>query len=277
MDIRLIFSDIDNTVLPKSQIVSGRTRAAIAACRKKGVEFIVASGRWFPSARQVVSDQLGIEDGYMITCNGTVIVKTDGSILKEYCMTDAQARRVYEILHRENVMMSTYVDGALCRLRRHLMPNFHFPEQSSRIFGKDYIVTDDDEDMFVNVGMRHPYKMEAYSEDTQLLARLRAQLRAEGLQVNSAYPVNLEVMAPGTGKGVAVKWMAEHMGVGTDQTMGFGDYFNDLEMLGAVGWPVAVENAADEVKQVARLVAPACADDGVARTIEDYVLGDKNI
>ena len=277
MDIRLIFSDIDNTVLPKSQIVSERTRAAIAACRKKGVEFIVASGRWFPSARLVVCDQLGIEDGYMITCNGTVIVKTDGSILKEYCMTDEQARRVYEILRKENVMMSTYVDGALCRMRRHLIPSFHFPEKSMNINGKDYIVVDDDEDMFVNVGMRHPYKMEAYSEDTELLARIRAQLRAEGLQVNSAYPVNLEVMAPGAGKGVAVKWMAEHMGVQIDQTMGFGDYFNDLEMLGAVGWPVAVENAADEVKQIAKLIAPACPDDGVACTIEDYILGDKAI
>lgn len=277
MDIRLIFSDIDNTILPPSQVVSDRTRAAIAACRAQGVEFVVASGRWYPAARLVVHDQLGIENGYMITCNGAAIVKTDGSLIYEHCMTDAQARRVYEILHAENVMMATYVDGALYRMRRSVIPSFKFPEKTRHLHGRDYLVIDDDETGFVEIGMRHPYKMEAYSEDPQLLARLRAQLRAEGLQVNSAYPVNLEVMAPGAGKGEAVRWLAGHMGVEIENTMGFGDYFNDLEMLGAVGWPVAVGNAADEVKQIARLIAPACADDGVARTIEDYVLGDGSI
>ena len=77
----------------------------------------------------------------------------------------------------------------------------------------------------------------------------------------------------GAGKGEAVRWLAKHMGVEIENTMGFGDYLNDLEMLGAVGCPVAVGNAADEVKQIAKMVVPACADDGVAQTIEKYVLG----
>ena len=59
--------------------------------------------------------------------------------------------------------------------------------------------------------------------------------------------------------------------------MGFGDYTNDLPMLENVGWPVAVDNAIDEVKRACRIIAPSCEDDGVAQTIQKYVLGDESV
>ena len=109
----------------------------------------------------------------------------------------------------------------------------------------------------------------------ELLARLRVKLEEMGLQVNSSFPCNIEIMAPGTGKGAAVRWLTEYMGCTKEQTMGFGDYTNDLPMLENVGWPVAVENAADEVKAACKSVAPACDADGVARFIKEHVLGEE--
>ena len=103
----------------------------------------------------------------------------------------------------------------------------------------------------------------------------RVKLEEMGLQVNSSFPCNIEIMAPGTGKGAAVRWLTEHMGYTKEQTMGFGDYTNDLPMLENVGWPVAVANAVDEVKAVCRSIAPACEDDGVAKAICKYVLGEE--
>ena len=57
--------------------------------------------------------------------------------------------------------------------------------------------------------------------------------------------------------------------------MAFGDNANDLDMLSAVGWPVAVGNAIEAVKSRARLIAPADVDDGVARVIFERVLGEE--
>ena len=48
-------------------------------------------------------------------------------------------------------------------------------------------------------------------------------------------------------------------------------------MLENVGWPVAVDNAIDEVKRACRIIAPSCEDDGVAQTINKYVLGDEQL
>jgi len=42
-----------------------------------------------------------------------------------------------------------------------------------------------------------------------------------------------------------------------------------------VGWPVAVGNAIDEVKRSAKIIGDNCENDGVAKVIEEYVLGRK--
>ena len=106
---------------------------------------------------------------------------------------------------------------------------------------------------------------------------LRRKIEALGFEANSAFPFNLEIMAPGAGKGMATRWLTEHMGLNREQVMGFGDYTNDLSMLACVGWPVAVDNAIDEVKRACRIIAPSCEDDGVAQTIQKYVLGDESV
>lgn len=273
-DIRLVFSDIDRTILPEKGSISAATREAVRRCREKGVEFAVASGRWYPAAKIISNDQLGIEDGYMVICNGGAVVRSDGTPLMEWGMSDTQARAVYELLKDKNVLMTAYVRNAIYRLHLEHLNCFRLPETSYFHGEKEYLVVDEDEEAFVEKGLVHPYKMEAYGDDFELLARLRVELETMGLQVNSSFPCNLEIMAPGMGKGAAVRWLTQHLGCSREQTMGFGDYTNDLPMLENVGWPVAVANAADEVKAVCRSIAPACDEDGVAKFIKKHVLGD---
>lgn len=275
MDIKLIVSDIDRTILPAGGVVSSATAAAVAACRAQGIEFVAASGRWYPAALNIVKDQLGVRDGYMIICNGGAVVRCDGSVLMTQVMSDEQVRSAYEILHAEKLMMTSYVQGAIYRIRMQYLTEFRLPEVGGFFGGDEYAIVDEDEAAFREKGMQAPYKMEAYSDDHALLARVREKLQKAGLQVNSSFPFNLEIMSPDAGKGAAVRWLTKHLGLAREQVMGFGDYTNDLPMLENVGWPVAVGNALDEVKRACRLIAPDCEDDGVAKTIWKYVLGDE--
>ena len=277
MDIKLIFSDIDRTILPASGGISPATVQAVKDCREGGVEFVLASGRWYPAAKLISEDALGIRDGYIIVCNGGAVLRSNGEPLMEWGMREEESRRVYEILWKEKVMMTAYVRHAIYRLRGEHLTVFRLPEVG--FFSEDaaYEVVDGDEARFLREGMNHPYKMEAYSDDFELLARIREELLDAGLQVNSSFPCNLEIMGAGMGKGTAVRWLTEHLGFFREQTMGFGDYTNDIPMLENVGWPVAVDNACPQVKEICRMVAPACEDDGVARTIRKYVLGDEGI
>ena len=277
MDIRLIVSDIDHTILPASQIISPATFNAVRDCRARGVEFVIASGRWYPAARKIAVDQLGIEDGYMIICNGGAVVRSDGTPLAEWRLSGAQAQQIFDLLKAEKVMMNAYAPDAIYRVRGEYLTCFRLPETSYYARTRTYSVVDDDWQGFEERIRRGPYKIEAYTDDTQLLVELRRKVEALGFQANSAFPFNLEIMAPGAGKGMATRWLTEHMGLTREQVMGFGDYTNDLPMLENVGWPVAVDNAIDEVKRACRIIAPSCEDDGVAQTIRKYVLGDESV
>lgn len=57
-------------------------------------------------------------------------------------------------------------------------------------------------------------------------------------------------------------------GIELENAIAFGDNYNDVEMIGAVGLGVAVENARDEVKQVAKAITTHHKEDGVAKYLQ---------
>lgn len=76
-----------------------------------------------------------------------------------------------------------------------------------------------------------------------------------------------DVMNASTHKGAALARVQESLGVTAAQTMAFGDYLNDLELLAAAEHSYAMANAHPEVLRVARHRAPSNAENGVVRTI----------
>ena len=62
------------------------------------------------------------------------------------------------------------------------------------------------------------------------------------------------------GKGNAVRAVLQHFGVTKEEAIAFGDGFNDIEMLEAVGTGVAMGNAKDEIKAHARSEERSCRE-----------------
>lgn len=59
------------------------------------------------------------------------------------------------------------------------------------------------------------------------------------------------------------------MGISMDEIMAFGDEMNDFEMMTSVYYSYAMDNAADEIKQVARFTAPSNNEYGVIQVIKE--------
>jgi hypothetical protein len=74
-------------------------------------------------------------------------------------------------------------------------------------------------------------------------------------------------MSPVANKGRALRRLQERLGVTPDQTMVFGDFLNDLEMMDAATYSFAMANAHPLLKQRASWVAPANSANGVVRAI----------
>jgi hydroxymethylpyrimidine pyrophosphatase-like HAD family hydrolase len=84
----------------------------------------------------------------------------------------------------------------------------------------------------------------------------------------------LDIFNAGTSKAKALSFIGQRFGFKMSEAMAIGDGINDVDLLQAVGMPVAVGNAIPEAKAVAKAVVSANDEDGVAEAIEQFVLGE---
>lgn len=74
------------------------------------------------------------------------------------------------------------------------------------------------------------------------------------------------------GKANGLGFLCEHYDIAPEETISFGDQFNDIDMLKASGYSVAMGNAIDEVKAVANHITLTNNEDGVAKTLREIFL-----
>lgn len=100
-----------------------------------------------------------------------------------------------------------------------------------------------------------PYKISYFlSEASQIeIENIRTQLSEHGLQAKLVYSANrfLDALPPASGKGEALSYLTEAMGVPADKVITAGDTGNDLDMMRPeLGFrSIAVGNAAEELRR----------------------------
>jgi hypothetical protein len=106
--------------------------------------------------------------------------------------------------------------------------------------------------------------------DPDALDVLGADLRqrfAGRLWVVKSLPFFLELAAVGVSKSSALEFLSGRLGFARKRTVTIGDGENDLDLV-AWGYGVAVANADDRVKALARYVCPPAGEEGVAQVLE---------
>ena len=96
----------------------------------------------------------------------------------------------------------------------------------------------------------------------------------DSLELVGSLKYNIEINAAGVNKGKGLLELGEILGISREEIMAFGDGDNDIAMLREVGFGVAMENADEEVKAVADYVTGSNDEDGVAKAIARFVLGE---
>ena len=66
------------------------------------------------------------------------------------------------------------------------------------------------------------------------------------------------------------------LNIGYDETMVFGDYLNDLELMESGYYSYAMENAHEDLKKVSRFIAKKNTENGVVEAIKEVVFKSNN-
>lgn len=275
--IRMMAFDLDGTLLGGDGHISPRNRAALQEAHRRGVKIVLASGRGFQATRRFAKEA-GIPC-ILATANGARIDETqDGPLLIERCLRDEDSKIIMQHMYDSGIFFVSYTKDANYQGN---MPTRQPAE--TKYFAPGVYIEDgvrlemvEDDLRMQNEGWHDVYKFVAFSTPADpKLEVLAEKLRPMGLAVESSWINNIEVMPKTAGKGNALDYLAKRYGIEREEIMAFGDNFNDETMLRYAGWPVVMENGVDEMKAIARIIAPHHMQDGVGRVIEEYVLAEE--
>ena len=264
--IRLVVSDIDGTLVNHAKQLTPRARAAIAALEKAGIGFTVTTARP-PVGLRPVYAMLGLKVT-AAAINGGAIVDGAFNIVEEKLLAPDVARRAVAFLRGRGLDPWLFTDAHwyICD------PGGDNVGLETRTIGQDPVVVED----FGPELYGHVLKVIGSCNDHALLARCEADLQrdlGDAAIATRSQAYYLDVTNPGAHKGEAVKSLARTFGVPVSAVMTIGDGTNDIPMLEAAGFGVAMGNGSEAVKAAARAVTDDCENDGFAKAVERYALG----
>ncbi|MDQ8733619.1 Cof-type HAD-IIB family hydrolase [Paenibacillus sp. LHD-38] len=247
MTKKLIFFDIDGTLVDHEKKIPPSTKQAIELLQEDGHELVIATGRG-PFMLKPVSEALNIEsyvcfNGSYAVYNGEVVYShpIDPARLAELSEITLKNKHPLVYMTPEGMRSSThqtaYVEEENEPLKKRLPPldpEYHLGKE---IYQCLLYCKEEDES--------------CYKENFPELGFIRWHLFGS------------DILPPGGSKAKGIQALIEKAGVMSEDVYAFGDGINDLEMLRYVYHSVAMGNASDEVKQAARYVTKDVTEDGI--------------
>lgn len=262
----LVASDIDGTLNDKRRKLPKRNFDAIHKfVYEYGGHFILSSGRSIESMRKHF-DNLKLNTGYAVFINGAGVY--DYSSEKILWMSPVN-EKVTEIIKKAakkfrfaTVQVITPYEARVVKptLSAYILA------KTSKLPIKYFKSVDDVQtgDWCKAIFTGLPFVI----SKVEKFAKENSEIQTNLMRTS---PFSFELVNEGTNKGVAVMKVAEILGIEKEHTAAIGDYFNDYEMLKAVGLPACCGQAPEGMKKIAKLVTCHCNKGAVADLI-DYII-----
>ncbi len=271
---KLFAFDLDGTMLGKDGSLSPKGEKALTAAAAQGVELVPTTGRILGFLPESLTRLPFIR--YVVTSNGAAVYDLSSEKRLYSCLLSWQlAVEVLDILREYPIFVEIYAQGRPVLRRGDLVrawEEYGFPERKRMYLKKDYLQVQ---------SLRQYIKETQISPEKINLPYLPEKLRGEikerlsqnkNVKLVSSIFDNLEINAAGCHKGAALAALGEILDISRENTAAIGDNGNDREMLEYAGLSIAMGNATEEIKKIAKATTASCEEDGAALAIENYIL-----
>jgi len=254
MNIKMIVTDLDQTLLHKDKTITDYSIDILTCCRTAGIKIVYATARSTQASlnffERFMPDIFIGYGGALALADKEVINRFDISADISYqlineCMREPDITSILAI--NENKAFTNRLDT--------------LDSESSHYKYTDFTVKNNQNYLKISLVAVNPEIVERIASKYPMLDMLR--YTGENLYRFA----NRNAV-----KWDAVKAVAEHYNINTNMLVAFGDDINDLEMIKNCGIGVAVANAIDEVKAIADYICDTNDNDGVAKWLEENVL-----
>lgn len=261
-DIKMIISDIDGTLINDEGELPFNFKEMIDRLNDLGIIFVAASGRGAISIKNKL--QYDAENLYQISDNGAVTMKGNEVIASN---TFSREEYLELIEHFQSFENNTIGVATTTGLYLQIGSDVVDEDLINEFFYGSTKVEDikDIEGDVVGISVHNPYDTHQnyLSKKTQIMKEKYTLVQA-GAKWTDAIPTNVN-------KGSAVSKLVELLNLNMKNTIAFGDYNNDIEMLQVVQKSYAMQDATKEAKAAADEVIGSNNEHSVSNKIYELL------
>lgn len=265
MNWKIIFTDIDGTLLNKDRELSPLTLKIFRELQKQ-LPIVLISSR-MPQAMRHLQEELHITHQPLICYNGALVI-VDGKVI---CSTEIPWETI-KSLHEFNLDLK-------CHLSLYNNTDWFVPEEDQWAKREENntkvtpVVSPVAEVLKTwEPAGKGAHKIMAMGE-TPTIDKIEDFLfrnYKDQLHLYRSKETYLEIANKEVSKLTAIKLLLKsHFSYSLEDTIAFGDNYNDYEMLKAVGMGIAVGNARAEILEIAKQVTHHGKEDGVAKSLQE--------
>lgn len=262
--IKLIAVDMDGTLLNDEKKIDDRFWGVHDRLTKKGIHFLIASGRQYYNIFEYVKH---LKSNIIILAENGSIIMEDGKELFSKCLPKEDAIKLIEV-GRKIPTGHLIFCGKKKAYIEDTIPEFIVELEK---YYKEYeVVRDitkvDDEALKITVCDLTGAEKNSYPYYREYCDKYKVAISGE---------IWVDVVDKDINKGLALKILQKKLGIKKSETMVFGDYLNDYELMQQGDYSFAMDNAHPDLKAIAKYNGGDNNDAGVVRTIEEYIFENK--
>ncbi len=256
MDRRMFFFDFDGTLYSHTvKCVPKSAKEAVARLIQQGHLVILATGRGFESV-EMIRRELGFCPETMILFNGQVILDGDQVAMERFIELPSM-EEIIRIANAGGFALGGYgPDGLVVSAY-----NARVQTVWTEFAGPAPKLVDD--------AQSRPLLYHGHLYITEEEAGLFEPFLSDYV-TNWSHRFLVNLIPRQAGKSQAVRWCMERAGITPKNAYAFGDGYNDLDMLLAVGHGVAMGDAKDDLKAAAEFVTAPPEEDGIVSALAHY-------
>lgn len=241
MQYKIVFSDVDGTLLDSKHKVLPGTMAAIRALQRQGIPFVIISAR-SPSGIYPILEENQFNCP-VIAYSGALILDENRKVLGSVAMSQATASEVLSYIEERRLDCSWNIysmDTWIAKDKKdpRVMQEAEIV-RASVVEGTMELLRKDQE----------VHKLLCMCNPKHIVS-IERQLKEAfpGLSIAKSSDVLLEIMPGGVTKRSAMTRLCELWKIPLESTVAFGDNYNDVEMLETAGLAFLMGNAPEELK-----------------------------
>ena len=276
---------MDGTLLNAAHEISQENQEAIKFAQEHGITVVIATGRAFYEANTPVAET-DLKVPY-ICLNGAEVRDETFNTMSTSHLNHSLVSKITSTLKEKDIYYQVYTNRGIYteNPQRDLEIYIDIAERAGQKADVEKIENSiqkridngtlkivDNYDKIEDIPGELIMKILAFDSDLGKIDLVGQELaQSPNLAVSSSSRGNLEITHSDAQKGIALSTIAKQLGIDLKDVMALGDNLNDVSMLERVGYSVAMDNAAPEVKTVAKYVTDSNENSGVGKAIMKFL------